>query len=237
MVVLAAGGRLYYKHRYAEAHEAMQQSLTSIAELKSEDIRNWIHERRGDAEVARYSRAMQDALSRPANTVLPPQISQIVSIFRQVYNYSAIIVTDRAGKVQLTVPDDFTVSVSAIAEHVQLALNSRKVEISFLTQMRPDEPRYFGVSCPIFREGETDGAPIGTVLLLEDPHTFLYPTIQRWPVALRTAKSFLVLRKDGHVIGLNDSLASANEASGGQTSGPRTEIRPAQPFGAGIAGD
>ncbi len=68
-VVLTAGGWLYYKHQYGEAHEAMQESLTSIAELKSEDMRNWIHERRGDAEVARFSGAVKDVLSQPDNKV------------------------------------------------------------------------------------------------------------------------------------------------------------------------
>lgn len=52
-VVISAGGWFYYRHLYAEARRSVQDSLTAIADLKAEDIQNWMRERRGDAEVAR----------------------------------------------------------------------------------------------------------------------------------------------------------------------------------------
>ena len=230
VAVLSIGGGLYYRHQYGEAYEAMRESLSSVAGLKSEDIQNWVKERRGDAEVARSSHAVQNALNEPHNSQTWAQTLQIISIFRHVYDYSAIIVGDTTGKVRLTVPDNFPVPESAVTEHIQAVLRSPSVVISYLDQSGPEESSpYLWISCPIFKEGKTDGDAIGAVLLLTDPQRFLYPTVQRQPASLPT-KSYLVFVQNGRVTGLNDSIGAADESSGGAK-----QLQPPKSCGAGAA--
>ncbi len=212
VAVLSIGGGLYYRHQYGEAYEAMRESLTSVAGLKSVDIQNWVKERRGDAEVARSSHAVQNALSESLDSQTRAQTIQIISIFRHVYDYSAVIVGDTTGKVRVTVPDNFPLPESAVTEHIQTALRSPKAVISYLDKRGPEASSpYLWISCPIFKEGKTDGDPVGAVLLVTDPQRFLYPTVQRQP-ASRPTKSYLVFVQNGRAIGLNGSIGTADES-------------------------
>src|SRR5579862_6456757 len=63
--LISTGGWFYYRHLYAATRTSVQDSLTAIADLKAEDIQNWMRERRGDAEVARASVVIKGTVAQP----------------------------------------------------------------------------------------------------------------------------------------------------------------------------
>ncbi len=213
-VVISAGGWFYYRHLYAEARRSVQDSLTAIADLKAEDIQNWMRERRGDAEVARDSVVIKRTVAQPDSDDVRQDAIERTQIFRQVYGYAAVIVADSTGKILLTDPREASAPEATVAEQIQLALHSKTVQVSDLGRGRPDEPSFLWMACPVFEHAKADGPTAGAVLLLVDPHTFLYPTVQRWPTPSKTAETLLVLRQAGKVTFLNqarytDAVAAA----------------------------
>src|ERR1700722_11525625 len=64
-VVITACGWLYYRHLAVEARRSTQESLSTVADLKAQELSNWMNERLGDAEVARSSAVVGGVVANP----------------------------------------------------------------------------------------------------------------------------------------------------------------------------
>ncbi len=198
-----ACGWLYYQRLHSEARLTIETSLGAIADLKATDLAHWMVERRGDAEVARSSMAAR-AIAESDHPESSAAAYRPINVFREVYGYAAMVFANSQGRVGLIVPSDYPLPPSSVAEQIRLALRSRSVQVSDLRRMRPQEPAYLWLACPIFNHPDLGGSADGAVLLVIDPRTFLYPNVQRWPMPSRTGEGLLGFRDGNQVVYLND---------------------------------
>jgi PAS domain S-box-containing protein len=211
-VVITAGGWLYYRHLATEARRTTQESLSAVADLKAQELSNWMNERLGDAEVARASVVVGGVAVNPNSAEVRRAAIIRVKIFCDIYKYAAVLIADSRGRVQMQYPDNYALSDASIAEHIKQALHSRKVVVSDLTRDRPGDPVLMWLSCPVFARQQTNGPPDGAVLMVVDPAKFLYPTIQTWPTPSKSAETLIVEREGDDVVFLNQLRFRTNSA-------------------------
>ncbi|HEY4415348.1 MAG TPA: PAS domain S-box protein [Verrucomicrobiae bacterium] len=204
IVLICAGGWFYYQYQATQAREAARESLSTIADLKADEISNWLKERLGDAEVARTSVIAKGIVSHPNNPEAREAALVRAEIFRRVYGYAAVVFAGAQGQIQLKVPADYPLPAAALSQHVQAALHSPKVRISDLNRDTTNGPILMWLECPIFDNFPTNNPPAGAVILVIDPHTFLYPTIKKWPTRSATAEAEIIRRDADTVVYLND---------------------------------
>ena len=135
--VIGAGGWFYYQRLDSEARLALQSSLGTIADLKAADIAHWMAERRGDAEVARFSIAVRSTITAANRSAGRSAAFDSIKVFRQAYGYAAVVLADARGQVQLIEPPDYPLPASFMADQVQIALHSRSVQVSDLRRASP----------------------------------------------------------------------------------------------------
>jgi hypothetical protein len=104
MVVISCGGWYMFKDQQASARKNAQETLTTIADLKVDQIANWMKERRGDAEIALNNHTAQQFLTGPADTALREELLQWMITLQRIYSYKAVALIDSRGVARLTVP-------------------------------------------------------------------------------------------------------------------------------------
>ncbi len=206
--LLTVAGLFFVVHQ-EEARQVAR--LQSIADLKAEQLENWLHERMGDllvlqvrGSVANRSYRWQVHGDETAKRELLERLQPYMSGLR----YNSIFVLDAQGKLILSV------GTARHAQNEQLQAAERRA-VETMTVLRTD----IHVSDDENREGMIDFvAPIRVpadgsvhvVVLHVHASDFLFPYIKSWPVPSKTAET-LVFRRDGdEVVYLNEPIHLRN---------------------------
>jgi len=189
--------------------------LSTVADLKVQQIVDWRRERIGDAVTIAGNPALSvrcphngadrpalprwlvggSALCGPATTGEDERMRAWLNGYRRFYGYREIVLLDRQGVSRLTAsggPFDDDDAVTLARE----ALRTGHAVVSDLHRHGPG-PVYIDVVAPL-------AAGNGAVLLTIEASRFLYPVIQSWPVPSRTAECLLVEAQDNEVVFLNE---------------------------------
>ena len=206
-------GGFYFKQQQAEARRAAQEELQAIGNFKIRQISDWMNERRGDAETAgNYKQLSGRFLSDPENLNLRRDLIQLMDAYRSASGYSGVVLFDARGVVRLATPTNAVQKVFFSAEYIQAALQSRKVIITDLHRDQSNQPIHLNLLIPIRTKLQADPLTDGVLLFDVDPFRFLYPLVQSWPTASRTAETVLVRREGSEVVYLNDVRHRAQTA-------------------------
>ncbi len=206
-------GGFYFKQQQAEARRAAQEGLQAIGDFKNRQISDWMNERRGDAETAgNYRQLSGRFLSDPENLNLRRDLIQLMDAYRSASGYSGAALFDARGVVRLATPTNAAQKVFFSAEYIQATLRSRKVIITDLHRDTSDQRIHLNILIPIRTKLQPDPLTDGVLLFDVDPFRFLYPLVQSWPTASRTAETLLVRREGRDVLYLNDVRHRAQTA-------------------------
>jgi PAS domain S-box-containing protein len=211
-LVISLGGLAYYNHRYAAGQQAARDSVSTIADLKAQEIANWMKERRGDAEFIRGSETVKNLLANPDDPGARSAMLRRMQVLRDVYGYAAIFVGNAAGKAIVQDPSDYRLETVSVSNRFQIALRSQSVVLSDLSRDRPDGPILLSLLSPVADESRPNGPARGVVMLVVDPNTFLYPDIQKWPTQDKTGEAALVRREGDFVVLLSDERNQRDDA-------------------------
>jgi len=186
----------YLGQKKAEFAEETAE-LRAICDLKVSEIRRWLDERLGDAQLITKDRertailaAFLRGLSQAAAGA--GSIRAWMTTLRDTYRYENILLLDEQGGIALAAGPNH----AALGREGMLALASarerRETVLSDL-HSNPQMPHpHIDVMAPLLTADEI----VGFVLLRIDPGKFLYPLIQSWPTPSPTAETLLV-RRDG----------------------------------------
>jgi PAS domain S-box-containing protein len=209
--VLAMGiflvGFLYYRNYEQHFRLGVEQQLSSIAELKIEEIMQWRKDRLSDANSLYKNDAFTELVQRLINNTPDAggaswQLKEWLGKIQSSYGYKQILLVDRQGirKMLINGKDDYTYAV----ELKNLAEILKNKVVTFLDFHRdsPGKPIHLSIMVPVlFSQSNT---AIGAILFIIDPDDYLYPLISRWPTPSRTAETLLVRRDGDDVLFLNE---------------------------------
>ena len=118
------------------------------------------------------------------------------------YQYDRVILLDARGVPRMSVPDRPEPEAAHVAQDALEVLRSGRASFRDFHRDAPDGPIHLAVLAPIL--DADDSRPLGVVVLRIDPERYLYPLLQRWPIASRTAETLLVRRDGNDVLFLNE---------------------------------
>jgi PAS domain S-box-containing protein len=205
---ISVTGWLYFRRQMADMQTTLQHELSAIADLKADQIGNWLRERRGDAERASGNRALnarfQQALANSADSDTRQELLAWMESLRRQYGYERIQLYDPQAAVILSVPPAPALADPHAAEHVRAAVRGKMVIVSDLHHGTTDDEIHIDFLIPIGVADDRDGTVDGVLILHMNANDFLYPLIQTWPMPSRTAETLLVRRDGDHVLYLNE---------------------------------
>jgi PAS domain S-box-containing protein len=207
IVALTAFGAL---RTYGQQRDKEVERLQTIAELKSQQIGNWLQERHSDGELLRGSPsvARQYQLWRDQGEAANGgQLPVVLEQFRQRSKTDALLLLDHQGKLLWN-----SGSSAGLTPALQLAVRQATVD-GRIRQVPPDVDSLGHLHLDLLVPLAGVGAEPPLIVLRSDPASWLEPLLASWPVHSLTAES-LLFRQDGEEIVFINELRHREESAG-----------------------
>jgi len=196
---------LHYRSQVRHFRTEAEQQLSSIANLKVEELVQWRKERLDDAAVFFKNPVLTTLVKRYFEKTDDVEVQRQLRVwFSQIQSqYCRVSLHDAQGVERMSVPDVLETDSSDFSRYAVEALRARRIIFRDFYRNKHDQQIYLSILIPIL--DEQDGTRVLGILDLRiDPKTYLYPFIQRWPTSSQTAETLLVRREDNAVVFLNE---------------------------------
>ncbi|MDS4022730.1 MAG: PAS domain-containing protein, partial [Candidatus Competibacter sp.] len=205
---LTTGGILLTLRQHYAGESAR---LEAIADLKTRQIADWLHERRDDARFAQTSVFFAETYRRwrEAGDLVSRDLLQArLKDYQQFNPFESILLLDERGEPLWDSAGDLPAVDPALSAAAQHAAANRQT--SQLGPYRDPAGRlWLDFLAPLSRVGK----PLVPVVVLRVvPADFLYPILQTWPVPSASGETLLVRRDGDDVVYLNDLRHRADAA-------------------------
>ena len=180
-------------------------NLQAIADLKANQIMQWLAERKGNGEVLARSASfasLVDQWLRHNDAARREEIVARLESLRAAYGYEGVMLLDAQGQTRINLGDHAGIP-APLQPLLAQAFASEQVQCSDLYRDETGQI-HLGWVAPITMAEPEGRRPIATVVLHIEPKNLLFPLIQRWPTASPSAETLLVRRDGESVLFLNE---------------------------------
>ncbi|OYQ66496.1 hypothetical protein B9G53_04050 [Pseudanabaena sp. SR411] len=208
LVGICGGGLWAFQWFGAQIQKNTEENLLAIAKLKSQQIEQWLNERKADAQifVARPSvqitiEAIANPIQNEASKAIASTLKAAITATKAEYGYQRIILFDRQGRTvwKSAADDDLPAIVaSTFAQKLKSAPSFSEPELIDLNWIETSKGKkiVYGILAPVYNQQKD---LIGAVYLESDPKDYLFPLLSAWPTSSPTAETVLV-RQEGNVV-------------------------------------
>jgi signal transduction histidine kinase len=218
-VLLSAGivttGCYYYQNYQKSYRTGAEQQLSTIADLKVNELAQYRNERRWDAATlfnnAAFSGLVRRFLEHPEDAEAPRQIQEWAAKYLATEQYDLVCLFDAQGVIRLSIPAGRPPISSVVSQRIPEVLQSGRVTFQDFTRNEHDQLVYLTLLAPIF-DGPDHSQALGVLAMRIKPETYLYPLLRRWPALGLTGETLLVRREGSEVVFLNELRFQTNTA-------------------------
>lgn len=204
-MIFAALGWGYYDSQRAMLLDRVRSDLTSIRDLKRDQIAQWRSTLLIDGNALVTDPTISDEvdawLAHPGDASVSGTLRDWLGQLRAQRGYAGAEVISEDGSRWLDVPRNTAPTPQEIDE-VRAAAGSSEATLTDLYLDAETGKPQLDVVAPLRGRGQSARA---VLMLHRDPESYLYPLIQSWPVPSATSET-LLLRRDGDRILYLDNL-------------------------------
>jgi len=183
--------------------------LTTIANLKADQIVQWRKERLGDGHSIMQNSLIADRLRDYLEGSRSPVILEGLKVWmeslRTGYDYRSAALYGVDGRMLLAVHDAGTPLDLIVRQLVEQTVKKPNVYFSDFHRDEDSGSIHLNLVVPV---GHTVGnrfKPLAVLMLDIDPHKFLYPLINKWPTASKSSETILLERSGDDALFLSDA--------------------------------
>ncbi|MGA7677499.1 MAG: PAS domain S-box protein [Dehalococcoidia bacterium] len=207
-VVILVGGYLFYYFQEQQMLRRFESGLSTVAQLKAEQIAEWRYERLVDANVLAgspfFTEGVAEFMASPTDTEIRDKILAKFAIIEKAYPYQDILLTDVNGSVLLRLNDSVPSLSDMTLTQLAVAIKEHKAVMTDFNYPPGSDSPQLNVIAPLFPWGQDSQQALGAVVFCIDPSQYLWPMLQSSPMPSETAETFLVERDGDQVLFLSD---------------------------------
>jgi PAS domain S-box-containing protein len=211
---IAAVGYLSYQNYERQFRAQVENQLSSIAELKVDELQDWRYERLADAGLlyqdSAFSEQVQRYLENPADVQAQATLQSWLDKYQAYEQYDRVFLLDADGVERISSPAAPEPVAAHLVQEIAAVLSAGQVAFLDFHRDAADGPIYLSLLVPIY--AAQDNRPLGLVVLRIDPNASLYPYLQEWSVPSASAEILLVRREGAEVVFLNELRFQAGAA-------------------------
>lgn len=181
-------------------------NLESVAKLKQEQIQYWLKERQGDSENLFAAKNLPGSLKKfmqnPNDPVLLSFLSNRFRTLKNSYGYSSVFLLATDGRLLMASGEDPRVTPE-LKNLLAQSLGQKQILRSNLYRESSNR-MYMDWVVPMVDEGANPPTAIAAIVLRVDPHHFLFPMLEDWPVSSDSAETLLLRHEGDSVLYLNN---------------------------------
>jgi PAS domain S-box-containing protein len=218
-IVMAAGiiatAYVSYKDYEQRYRRQVESNLSSIAALKVDGLKAWRKERMEDAQFLyhnlAFSALVQRYLENPGDAKAQAGLQPWLDQYLVYAQYDRVFLLDARGVERLSAPAEPEPVAAHLTQEITAILSAGQVTFLDFHRDTADGPIYLALLVPIFA-GKDGDRPLGILVLRIDPHVYLYPYMQQWPVPSASAETLLIRREGADALYLNELKFQPNAA-------------------------
>jgi PAS domain S-box-containing protein len=202
-IVLLVIAVFAYQALRDERRASVEASLKAVAELKIEQLENWLAELSADIVFLSQGSLLstqfdQWLASGGKDDALAAQIQARMEALKKNHVFDRVMLFDLDGKARIA---NSGAPAELMATHQAEALAAIREDKPLLIDFhqRPGQPIRIGMIAPLKRIDAHGATPIGAMLLAMSAETRLIPMLQHWPLPSQTGETVLA-RREGNEI-------------------------------------
>ena len=212
-----------YEGRVHSSRHQAERELQAISQLQAEAVASWREQRFADAYTLVDDVLLARAVAEWQRAPTPGSAELVqgrLRILQERAKYAAVFFADASGQLwlapddspQLRLPDPELAAMQTALTQAQVVASGPRVDPMFAFP-------FFSTVAPLF-----DGAtPLGSVWLVSDVRSTLYPQLSQWPTASATSESSIVTRQGDEVVYLSPLRHAVNAGLGMRSLLTRTK--------------
>ena len=224
-LVIAAAGYFYYKNQESSIRQQKYNELKAIADLKVNQIEEWIKERKSDVigvvQLPFFVRAINQWLNDSGNVQLKQDIIEHLRLIQKENGYENIFLTTANGQLLLSVKTELEEFHTLTKQIITETSKKREIVFTDFYFCQKENKIHYDIIAPIiYNENKT----IAILLFRRNPNDYLYPLINKWPTLSKSAETLLLRIEKDSVLFLNELLHRKNSALKLKIPFTRTEL-------------
>ena len=226
-LLIASSGIWLYQHEKVRAINAASEQLEAVATLLKHQIINWRQERYGDGQTLSESSGLISEIDRVLKKEPAANTSHVLERLRSLttnYRYHDVLLIDLNNKIHLSATGRNKPLSSEVLHDIQKASVNRLPVITDIHRTPESGKPHMDVVVPLFTSKDKSARQIGSILLQIDLDTFLYPTLEKWPLPSETAEVLLVRQNGNEVLFLKNIRSSKNSALNKRIASSEREV-------------
>jgi PAS domain S-box-containing protein len=207
-VFFLVGGYLFYHFQERHMRQRIEDGLSTVAQLKADQIAQWRAERLTDANIIMANPFLIDGVARymasPGDSGLRDEVLAGLASIGESYPYQDMLLVDLNGSVLLNLNDSVCCLGDMTLAQLAVAIEEHKAVMTDFHYPPNRNSPHLDVVAPLFPWGTDSQEAIGAVVLCVDPSQYLWPLVQFSAMPSETAETFLVERDGDQVLFLNE---------------------------------
>jgi len=212
---IATTGYFFYNNFEKQYTKDIEQQLSTIADLKVNQLVQWRKERLGDANIFSgnpdFSNLVDGFMTSPDHKDARNKLENWLNKEKTVNNYDRVFLLDTMGNELMSVPADIETVEHHFIKDVKEVIKSKKVSFLDFHRDTNDNAIHLAVLAPVNDPIDT-GKIIAIMVFRINPDIFLYPLINTWPTLSRSAETLILRREGDSVLFLNELRFRKNTA-------------------------
>lgn len=199
---LMAAGRMYFTSYEEHFEENVKRHLSSVADMKVEEICRWRNQHISDASIFFNNPSFSDLVSGlqrdPSDTECRRKISDWLVRLSTTEDYDQIRLLSPDGRTLLSLPEERDSVSDEVVSRLEEVVAGKRLVLQDIYQDKESGEARMSLLVPL----QAQNAPVVLQMRI-DPDVWLYPIIKRWPETSGTAESYIVRRQGENVVYLN----------------------------------
>jgi PAS domain S-box-containing protein len=207
-VAFLVGGYVFYNFQEQQMRQRIEGGLSTVTQLKADQIAQWRAERLVDAGMLMgspfFPEGVEEYMASPADTEVKDKVLARLAVLDEAYPYQDILLTDVNGDVLLSLNESVNRLSDMTSAQLAIAIEEHKAVMTDFHYASDVNSPYLDVIAPLFPWGADSQQAVGAVVLCINPAQYLWPLVQSWPIPSETTETLLVERDGDQVLFLND---------------------------------
>ena len=208
VILIMLAGHNYYRQEERRVKERVFDEISSVAQLKAQQIRDWLDQRIADGEVLSKSKFFASglvAVIQKPDPIAMERVRERLELTARAYKYSRMLILDARKNVFLSYGAEAPRQLSPeLLQAMELAAQQHRVINTDLHRHEESGPIHLDVVAPIWDPDDPEKIVQAFIVLTVDADVYLFPVIQSWPYPSETAETMLVKRIGEEVVFLNE---------------------------------
>jgi PAS domain S-box-containing protein len=198
------GGYLYYRYTAEKIRDEKGDDLRAIAELKISQLVQWQKERITDAKQISEAPLLIEWLEKwllDNNQIGEQKIKERMAFFQKEEGFESIIIANQEGQILIAQGSSINQLDDSTKVKIIEAVKHHQIIFTDFYHCNTHNNIHFDIIAPIKNSNNTT---IACIILRVDPTKNIYPIVQKWPTASKTAETILVKKVGDSVVYLNE---------------------------------